>query len=172
MIDIFLERYLEKAKDNGIDPSFRHDLAVHGQHPEAIVICCSDSRVSPEIIFNASLGEFFVIRTAGNTLGENEFRSIEYAYHHLHVKNCIVLAHTNCGAICCALEDESDENELLCHIHRHIKNEKNPCKASIINALEVQKEIQQRLCADDMRVYALLYDIDTGHIDELHYTEE
>ena len=48
------------------DSSLRKDTAINGQHPYAIVICCSDSRVIPEQIFSASLGDLFVIRIAGN----------------------------------------------------------------------------------------------------------
>ena len=50
------------------DSSLREDTAINGQHPYAIVICCSDSRVIPEQIFSASLGDLFVIRVAGNVL--------------------------------------------------------------------------------------------------------
>ena len=50
------------------DPAPRLETAEHGQHPYAIVVCCSDSRVIPEQIFSASIGELFVIRVAGNVL--------------------------------------------------------------------------------------------------------
>ncbi len=72
---------------------------VEGQKPEHIVIACSDSRVAPEIILNAKLGELFVIRSAGEVIGDTELATIEYGVVHLGVKSIIVLAHTDCGAV-------------------------------------------------------------------------
>lgn len=71
----------------------------HGQHPFAAVVCCSDSRVSPELVFDEGFGDLFVIRTAGNVIGGLEIGSIEYAVEHLNVKQIIVMGHEACGAI-------------------------------------------------------------------------
>jgi carbonic anhydrase len=70
-----------------------------GQHPFAVVISCSDSRVPPELIFDQGLGDLFVIRTAGNLMGGLEIGSVEYAAEHLNVPLIIVLGHRECGAI-------------------------------------------------------------------------
>jgi carbonic anhydrase len=70
-----------------------------GQHPLAILVSCSDSRVPPELIFDQGLGDVFSIRTAGNVIGDYELGSIEYAVEHLHCKLIVVLGHENCGAI-------------------------------------------------------------------------
>lgn len=72
---------------------------VQGQHPWAVVIGCSDSRVVPELIFDQGLGDLFTVRTAGNVVGEYELASVEYAVEHLQAPLVIVLGHTNCGAI-------------------------------------------------------------------------
>jgi len=69
------------------------------QHPFAAVICCSDSRVPPELLFDQGFGDLFVIRTAGNIIGGVEIGSIEYAVEHLGVKLIIVMGHENCGAV-------------------------------------------------------------------------
>ena len=71
----------------------------HGQHPFAVVVCCSDSRVSPELIFDEGIGDLFVIRTAGNVIGGLEIGSIEYAVEHLSVKQVVIMGHEGCGAI-------------------------------------------------------------------------
>lgn len=76
----------------------RAELA-EGQHPVAAVICCSDSRVPPEVIFDQGLGDLFVVRTAGNLMGGLELGSLEYAVEHLGVKLVIVMGHKECGAI-------------------------------------------------------------------------
>jgi carbonic anhydrase len=70
-----------------------------GQHPVATVVSCSDSRVPPELIFDQGLGDLFVIRNAGNILGDYELGSVEYAVTHLHTPIVIVLGHEGCGAI-------------------------------------------------------------------------
>lgn len=70
-----------------------------GQHPLAAVVSCSDSRVPPELIFDQGLGDLFVIRNAGNILGDYELGSVEYAVTHLHTPLVIVLGHEGCGAI-------------------------------------------------------------------------
>lgn len=69
------------------------------QNPFVVVISCSDSRVSPEIIFDQGLGSIFSIRTAGNVIGDLELGSVEYAIEHLNCKLVVVLGHDHCGAI-------------------------------------------------------------------------
>src|SRR5689334_2153334 len=58
------------------------DLA-KGQHPYATILCCSDSRVPPELIFDASFGELFIIRVAGNVMSPEVAGSLQYAARHL-----------------------------------------------------------------------------------------
>lgn len=81
-------------------PELRAHLAKHGQTPTTCVVACADSRVSPEILFRAGLGELFVIRAAGNTTWGNEvLGSLEYAVDHLNVSLVMVLGHSKCGAV-------------------------------------------------------------------------
>jgi len=75
---------------------------VAGQHPNVIVLACSDSRVSPELIFDQSLGDLFVIRTAGNVADPVGLGSIEYAVDHVHASVLLVLGHQKCGAVIAA----------------------------------------------------------------------
>jgi carbonic anhydrase len=81
-----------------------------GQHPFGIVLGCADSRVSPEIIFDVGLGDLFVIRVAGNVVGEDEAGSIQYSIAHLHTPVVIVLGHEGCGAVTAAIEAVHDED--------------------------------------------------------------
>ena len=73
--------------------------AAKAQHPVAVVVSCSDSRVPPEIVFDQGIGDLFVIRTAGEVVKDVELGSIEYAVEHLHVPLVIVLGHKRCGAV-------------------------------------------------------------------------
>lgn len=84
--------------DNNKELKSTRDSLVKGQHPSLIVVCCSDSRVVPEKILSCSLGEIFVIRTAGNVINEGELASISYAIEHLHINHILVMGHTHCGA--------------------------------------------------------------------------
>ena len=69
------------------------------QHPYAIILTCADSRLSPEAIFDESLGKLFVIRVAGNVSDPIILGSIEYAAEHLHASLLIVMGHESCGAV-------------------------------------------------------------------------
>lgn len=71
----------------------------HGQHPYATIIGCSDSRVPIEAIFDAGIGELFIVRVAGNVVDTDEAGSIEYGIGHLHTPLLVVLGHTHCGAV-------------------------------------------------------------------------
>lgn len=84
-----------------------------GQHPWAVVISCSDSRVVPELVFDQGLGDLFTVRTAGNVVGEYELASVEYAVEHLGAPLVIVMGHTHCGAINALLH----EGDQPCHGH-------------------------------------------------------
>ena len=75
-----------------------------GQHPFATILGCSDSRVPPEWIFDAGLGELFVARVAGNVLSPEVAGSLQYAGVHLQTPLMVVLGHEGCGAIQAALE--------------------------------------------------------------------
>lgn len=76
----------------------RKSLAA-GQEPIATVLSCADSRVPPVDIFDQGLGDLFVVRVAGNVIGDHSLGSIEYAVKHLHTPVVVVMGHSNCGAI-------------------------------------------------------------------------
>jgi carbonic anhydrase len=79
------------------------DALVAGQHPIAIVVGCSDSRVPPEVVFDQGLGQIFVVRVAGNIVDDHALGSIEYAAEHLHTHLIVVLGHDKCGAVSAAV---------------------------------------------------------------------
>ena len=91
------------------------DLA-KGQRPYATILGCSDSRVPPEIIFDAGPGELFVIRVAGNVLSPEVAGSLQYAGRHLKTPLVVVLGHEHCGAVKAALESEREGIQHLSRI--------------------------------------------------------
>lgn len=89
-------------------PQRRTALAC-GQSPGVAVLCCSDSRVAPELLFDEGLGQLFVVRLAGNVVDDAVLGSLQYAIQHLAVRMILVLGHSACGAVTaacsCTFED-------------------------------------------------------------------
>ena len=79
------------------------DLA-KGQQPYATILGCSDSRVPPELIFDADFGELFIVRVAGNVVSAEVMGSLQYAGAHLHTPLFVVLGHEGCGAVKAAVD--------------------------------------------------------------------
>lgn len=75
-----------------------------GQKPHATLLGCSDSRVPPELIFDAGFGELFTVRVAGNVLSPEVAGSLQYAGRHLRTPLFVVLGHTHCGAVGAAVD--------------------------------------------------------------------
>ena len=94
------------------------ELVEKGQHPKAVYIGCSDSRVVPDLMTNSAPGDLFVIRNVGNFVApynpDESFHStasaIEYAVSILKIENIIVCGHTHCGAICAMFDNEGKMN--------------------------------------------------------------
>ncbi len=129
---IYLEA-LDHKRD--LSPERIRDLFENGQRPFATVITCADSRVVPEHIFMAGLGELFVIRVAGNVVGPMELASAVYACEHLHTRLLLVLGHTHCGAIKAALDGEAGPVAAVTdRIAAAIGDVSDPYEASVLNA--------------------------------------
>lgn len=95
------QRFVSGKPKNWDLVKLRDSLAT-SQHPKAIVLACSDSRVAPELIFDQNLGDLFVVRSAGNIADAIGVGSIEYAAEHLGSTVLIVMGHTKCGAVTAA----------------------------------------------------------------------
>ena len=75
-----------------------------GQHPDALFITCSDSRISPNLITQTDPGELFIIRNAGNTIDTAALGSVEYGVGVLGCPLVVVLGHEKCGAVAAAVD--------------------------------------------------------------------
>ena len=96
------DRYVHSARVQSTDT--KHDALdrqrlAQGQHPVAAIVCCADSRVCPEFIFDQRPGTLFEIRNAGNVVDEDVLGSLEYAVDHCHVPLILILGHERCGAV-------------------------------------------------------------------------
>ena len=153
--------FIDSISNNQMLKELNIDLVENGQRPYALVITCSDSRVIPELIFNKTIGELFVIRTAGNVINDGELATIEYAIEHLKIKTIIVLGHTHCGAIHAAINMGSGKyiNKILNIIKDNINGEKDETKAAIINAEKVKNYILDKFPEYDGEILSALFDI-------------
>ena len=89
---------------NTAEAAKRRAELTKSQHPFAVILSCSDSRVPPEIVFDQGLGDLFVVRVAGNVINNEGLGSIEYGVDHLGARLILVLGHQSCGAFEAARE--------------------------------------------------------------------
>lgn len=151
------------------------ELFEYGQSPYAVILTCADSRVVPEHMFMASLGDLFVIRVAGNVVGDAELASAVYACEHLHVKLLIVLGHTRCGAVEAAMEGGATGAvcALTDRISAAIGDERDPYEASVKNvrasiaALEASDELMALARHDGLVIKGAIYHTHSGRVDFL-----
>ena len=98
------ERFLRgEARFPTVQKEVLADLA-RGQRPYATIVGCSDSRVPPELLFDASFGELFIVRVAGNVISAEVIGTLQYAGVHLRTPLFVVLGHEGCGAVQAALK--------------------------------------------------------------------
>lgn len=133
------------------------------QNPKVAIICCSDSRVIPEEIFQFSFGEVFVIRTAGNVINDGELATLEYAIKHLKIDQILVLGHTNCGAIHAAAKNEKGEylGAILDKITKFTCGCSNENEMSLKNAKMQAQEIKDIFNDFKLNVIYGIYDLQT-----------
>lgn len=158
------------------DRALRERLARDGQTPLAAVIACADSRVPPELLFRAKLGDLFVIRAAGNTpWGAEVAGSVEYAVDHLHVPLVIVLGHTGCGAVKAACSGGDPlPGPLGLHITAIAKRiqarsaaSRDPVHCNVLAGVDALhcEDAAECICAAEKRgvvVVGAVYDMNTG----------
>jgi carbonic anhydrase len=87
-----------------------------GQRPSATIIGCSDSRVPPELVFDAGFGELFIVRIAGNVISPEVMGTLQYAAVHLHTPLFVVLGHEGCGAVEAAVAMQAQGTRERAHI--------------------------------------------------------
>ncbi|HCP13294.1 MAG TPA: hypothetical protein DIT89_13250 [Planctomycetaceae bacterium] len=150
-----------------------------GQFPFAAILGCADSRVSPEVIFDQGQGDLFVVRVAGNVLGDFEQASLEYAVQNLGVRLVLVMGHEQCGAVKAAIggtvipgvlgqlineirpaveQAQGQDGDLLNNAIRS-----NVCH-TVDMLLERSAAIRDLVAAGEVRVIGLVYDLASGDL--------
>ena len=143
-----------------------------GQHPFAVVLCCSDSRVAPEIIFDQKLGDLFVIRNAGNVIDKHVLGSIEYAVEHLGSSLVVVMGHSNCGAVTATRLGEALPDNIMA-IARRIRPSINTADGIDDNARRHATRMAKLIQRDPIvkhlnaQVVSAFYNIGSGKVEWL-----
>ncbi len=169
------EYLLAQSSSGDISRERIHELFENGQRPFAVVIACGDSRVVPEHMFMTGLGELFVIRVAGNVVGEMEIASAVYACAHLHTKLLLVLGHTHCGAIEAAMagEHHGAVGVITGQIEEAIGDEREPYVASVLNVREQIRrlnevpELSRLVVEEGLSIEGAIYHTHHGEVDFL-----
>lgn len=160
------------------------------QKPFAAVLSCSDSRVPIEIIFDAGLGDIFVVRTAGHVLSKEVLGSLEYAVKSLGVKLIVIMGHANCGAVKTAIETYNNQNydqlsenlqSIMNHIYPAIENVNSSyaeddfldasinanIKYQIEDLIKKDKYIAEKAEKNEIAVVGAKYSLATGKVEIL-----
>ena len=150
------------------------------QHPFAIILSCSDSRVPPEIVFDEGLGDLFIIRVAGNVLNDEGLGSIEYGVDILGARLILVLGHQSCGAVDAAMKTVAAKGKAPGHIQSLVTAIKpvvvstpkgdleTMIKANVKHVVEALRSstpiLKARVDSGDVQVIGGYYTLDTGAV--------
>jgi carbonic anhydrase len=121
------------SSSNAVLSHRRAELAA-GQHPFAIILGCSDSRVPAEIVFDQGLGDLFVIRVAGNIVAPTQIGSVEFAAGRFGTRLVVVLGHSQCGAVVATLEELREPTEAQSRNLRAIVDRVRPAVEGLLAA--------------------------------------
>jgi carbonic anhydrase len=162
------------------DAAKRREELANAQHPFAVILSCSDSRVPPELVFDQGLGDLFVIRVAGNVIDDHALGSTEYGVDHLGVRLIVVLGHQRCGAVKAAKETIAAKGKAPAHIQSLVTAIRPAVEATVHDDLEATvkanvKDVVQALRSStpvlkpkvdsgDVRVVGAYYNLDTGAV--------
>ena len=173
-------RFVADKLDGKLQDSSRRESLVGGQDPYAIILSCADSRVVPELAFDAGLGELFVVRVAGNVANNSSIASIEYAVAHIGSKVIVVLGHQSCGAVTAAIQGGDNGhnlNHLLYHvtpalaaagegapINTVVKKNAELTAQELINRSSI---IKNAVDSGALKIVPAYYNLDSGKVDFL-----
>jgi len=121
------------------------------QHPFAVIVGCSDSRVPPEIVFDQGLGDLFIVQVAGNVINDEGLGSIEYAVDHLGSRLILVLGHQRCGAVDAAKQTIAAKSKAPGHIESLVMAIKPVVEATAKDDLDTTIKANVKHVVDTLR---------------------
>jgi Carbonic anhydrase len=136
------------------------------QHPYAAIVCCSDSRVPPEVVFDQGLGDLFIVRVAGNVINDEGLGSLEYTVDHLGTRLILVLGHQRCGAVDAARETIAAKVKAPGHIQSLVTAIKPAVEATAKEDLDatIKSNVQNVVQALRSSTPILKAKVDSGEI--------
>ncbi len=174
------ERFAQGKAIHEHQQADRRAEVAKGQKPLAVIVCCSDSRVGPEIVFDQGLGDIFVVRTAGNVVDDVGLGSIEYAVEHFGTPLLVVLGHNRCGAVSAAISG----GELHGHVRavveairpavEAVKGQpgdpvENAVRANVLRDRQAIGKctpiLPARIKAGKLKIIGACYNLDTGRVE-------
>jgi carbonic anhydrase len=169
------ERFVQGQMQYQHQDAERRQELLSGQHPLVAVLCCSDSRVPPEVIFDQGLGDLFVVRTAGNVVDDVALGSLEYAVEHLHVHLLLVLGHSRCGAVTAAVQGGDTPGHIGAVLDRlagavqssggHVAKAVDENIRSMVAMLRTNEPIlAEAVAAGQLLVLGARYDLEDGYV--------
>jgi carbonic anhydrase len=173
------ERFLSGQSKHPHASRDRLEEVAAGQKPIAAILGCADSRVPLELLFDAGLGDLFVVRNAGNTPFTAAIGSLEYAVQHLGVGLIVVMGHERCGAVSAALDFSAHLTPALAQVVGQLRLQLMAAqalndleKACRVNAqrsantlVNTSVLLTDRLRQGRLQVESAYYDLDSGEID-------
>ena len=182
------QRFVSGKPKHGDLVTLRDSLA-SSQHPKAIVLACSDSRVAPELIFDQNLGDLFVVRSAGNIADAIGLGSIEYAAERLGSTVLVVIGHTKCGAVTAACSGDkmptANLQAIVDKIDPAVQKSKGSLSGDALIEAAIKENVHQsakdllagspvlRRFAEEgkLTVFEAEYQLDTGRVIQLGETQ-
>lgn len=171
------KRFISGTSHHDHQDSATRSSLIKSQHPFAVIVGCSDSRVPAEIVFDQGLGDLFSVRTAGEVQADASLGSIEYAVEHLGTQLIVVLGHESCGAVAAATKGRKEPGHIedLIHAIEPAVNSVRKQPGSLLdNAITANVKmvvsqlrmsdtlLHQHLEAGTLRIVGARYDLHTG----------
>jgi len=174
-LQLLLEGNQRYLTDHAERPSQRPSDS--SQHPLAVILSCSDSRVPPEIIFDQGVGNLFIVRVAGNTYDRLALQSIEYAIGHLGTTLIMVIGHDQCGAVTAAIKTYPDPHAgpMLINIYPAVREARGQPGDELSNAinnnavliarkLADEPELAEKIKSGQLKILSARYNLKTGAV--------
>lgn len=173
-------RYVQDKLEHPNRDSDRREAVSAKQYPFAVIVGCSDSRVSPEIVFDQGIGDLFIVRVAGNVIGDLELESVDFGALVLKAVCIVVMGHENCGAVNAVIEGNTKGIESIAKlIQPAIKDAKRMDPEHVLSTaikenaehmkefLLSTKVIKKLVKEKKLSVHAAYYNLDSGLVEWL-----
>jgi carbonic anhydrase len=177
-------RYTSGNLRRPVHTTARRTELTKSQHPFAIILSCSDSRVPSEIVFDQGIGDLFIVRVAGNVITDEGLGSIEYAVEYLGTRLIVVMGHQRCGAVQASKEIIAANGVAPGHIESLVTAIKpavestancdldTTIKANVKHAVDCLRSstpiLKSKVDSDQVQVIGGYYSLDTGSVSFLN----